>query len=150
MASLVLQGDVALQKMTEELMSGGKRGKAIFRKGVRAGAKIIAKTVKSGKAAASVKVRAIRRSRARVGVRVSLFAASPAGFPYPMGLERGTKQQKKGGRIRKERNAEKYNALTWHVSPQHNVENAFAESGDQAMKAVETTWARELEKQGIK
>src|ERR1019366_1259368 len=147
MASLVMTGAVELQQMTRDLMSEGKLGKKIFRKGIRAGAKVIAARVKAtfpvktGVAAASTKVKALKRSRGKIGVRVSLFAATPKGLPYPFFLEGGVKNQPAGGRVRKkirsiairgvrrkvtdEAASTAYHALAWRIEPQHNVQKAF-------------------------
>ena len=169
MASLVVTGDAELQKMTQDLMSDGKLGKKIFRKGLRAGAKIIAKRTKStfpratGAAAKSVKVKAMKRRKGRIGIRIGLYAANPkTGFPYPMGIEGGVKTQPPGVRIRKktkrvtlkgrglrvtdEAASTAYHALTWRIEPQHVVSKAFEDSAAQASTAVMQTCVDELEK----
>jgi hypothetical protein len=167
MASIVMTGDVELQRMTRDLMSQGKHGKKIFRKGLRAGAKIVAKDTKatfprkSGRAAASVKVKAMKRSRTRVGFRVSVFATANSGrwkeAPYPMFLERGTKKHVRGKRVRKSygkggvvKDSTKYDAAPTHVAAQHNVEKSLARSGPQAQQTILKTCAAELEKLSIK
>jgi hypothetical protein len=174
MASLVMTGDLALQQMTQDLMGMGKLGKKIFRKGLRAGAQVIARKVKqtfprkTGKAAKSAKVKAIKRSRKKIGVRVALYAASTSGkggFPYPMGLEAGTKNQPKG-RVRKarkriskngkttlvtdEENSQAYHRLSWHVRPMRNVQKAFAAAQAAAEAAILKTWRDELEKASVR
>lgn len=164
--NFAIQGTEQLEKLARDLLSGGSKGKAIFRKGLRAGVKIVAARVKatfprkSGAAAASVRVRAIKRTRGRLGMRVSLFAENK-GFPYPMGLEGGTKNQPPGRRVRKvrsrgadgkvrtnEEESHAYNALTWHVQPQHNIRKAFEAVESQAQQAILDTWLALLEEAG--
>ena len=170
MASIVITGDLEMQTQVRELQSQGKVGKGIFRKGLRAGAKVIAKRVKAtypkktGAAARSVKVKAMRRKRGRVGVRVALYAESTTGkkgYPYPMGLEGGVKQQKTmvnyghhklQDRVRKVFRRGRlvstvaYDRLGWHVEPGHHVQKAFDASAAQAQQTMMKTWVDELEK----
>ena len=175
MAAVVITGAVELQRMTRDLMSEGKLGRKIFRKGVRAGAKVIAARVKAtfprltGKAAQSAKVKAIKRSRGKIGVRVSVYADRPGGkgnAPYPMFLEIGVKRQPKGGRVRKavrtvtvngrsrkvtdDAGSKAYNALSWRIEPQHNVQKAFDSSAGQASAKIMETCVAELEKASLK
>lgn len=170
--SFQITGTEELQKTLESLMGEGTQGKKIVRKMLRAGAKVVADRVKgsfprkTGTAAGSVKVRAMKRSKGRVGVRVALFAESKQGFPYPMALEGGAKQQPPGVRVRKkvrtitvngrsrrvtdEQASKAYQNLTWHVEPQHNVKNAFEASEGAAQSAMMATYQAELEKVSVK
>lgn len=172
MAALIITGAVELQQMTQDLMSEGKVGKKVFRKGLRAGTKVIAKRVKetfpqhTGEAAKSVKVKALKRKKGRIGFRVSLFAASKAGFPYPLGLEGGVKVQPAGSRIRKkvkrvtrngrglrmtdEAASTAYHSLTWRIEPQHNMQKEFDDAASQASNEIMTTCVDELEKIRVK
>lgn len=168
MSSLAIKGGLELQQKSQDLLSTGKEGKKIFRKGLRAAMKVIAKAVKdsfprkTGTAAMSTKVKSLKRKKGRIGLRVSLFARSEKGYPYPMGLEGGVKTQPKGGRVRKvmsrvtvngvsqrrtdEVASKAYHALAWKIKPQHNVAKAFDKSSSQAEQAMQTTFAAELDK----
>src|SRR5947209_824243 len=80
----------------------GAEAKAVLRKGCRAGAKVMAAAIKkslprrSGRAQKSVKVRAMKRSRKRVGMRVVVDAKTDPGkegqpgIPYSQFGEYGT------------------------------------------------------------
>jgi HK97 gp10 family phage protein len=81
----------------------GKDGKAVMRKGCRAGAKVMAAAIrdalpsKSGAARRSVKVRSIKRSRKKVGVKVVVDARNAQGTPYSQFGEYGTKREQAKG-----------------------------------------------------
>lgn len=172
---LVMTGDLALQQMAGDLLSSGKLGKKIFRAGVRVGAKVIAQRIKqtfprkTGAAIKSVKVKAIKRNKDKIGVRISMYAESTSGkggYPYPMGLEGGTKNQLPGARVKKavkrvtvkgrsrqvtdDANSKAYNALAWHVQPQHNFADAFESSVGEAQQTVLDTFVAEMEKVSIR
>ncbi len=157
MPAFVLSGGLELQKRMKELMSEGKSGAAAIRKGLRAGSKVVAQRVKAdfpkltGAAAKSVKVRAMKRKKGRIGVRVALYAASKKGAPYPYFLEGGVKYQKKGGRIRKTKNSTaEYDALSWKIRPQQNVKKSFEAVSQQALAAVIEGIDKELQRQAEK
>ncbi len=160
MAGITIQGDMELKALIGDLMSEGKKGQGAIRKGMRAAAKIIAARIKetypklTGMAAKSVKVRALKRKKGRIGVRVTLFAESTKGFPYPMALEVGAKYQPSGGRVRKavkqvtvngrgrrvtdESASKAYHALSWRIPPGHQVEKAFESVEGKAQDALMT------------
>ncbi len=171
MASLVVQGEFELQRLIKDMMSTGKKGQSAVRKGLRAAAKVVAAQVKAsypkktGAAVKSVKVRAMKRKKGRIGVRVALFAESrtgKGGFPYPMALESGAKKQPASGRVRKavkkvsvngrslrvtdEANSKAYHALTWHIRPRHDVQKAFDAAEARAQEAAFETITAELKK----
>ena len=176
MAAVVITGAVELQQMTRDLMSEGKIGKKIFRKGVRAGAKVIAARLKAsipvgptGKAARSPKVKAIKRSRGKIGVRISAYADKPGkkgNAPYLMFLVTGVKNQPRSGRVRKktkritvngkgktvtdEANSKAHNALSWRIRPQSFAKDAFDSSAGQASAKIMETCVAELEKVSLK
>jgi hypothetical protein len=169
MAEFVLEGSEELQEMAHSLLSTGRRGRAIFRKGLRAGAKVVADHLRAiyprrtGKAVASIKVRALKRKRGRIGFMVVLFAQTPEGQPYTMFLEGGVKVQPRGVRVRKaskkitvggrgvrvtdEERSVSYHALKWRIEPQHYQRRAFKESAAEAERTILATCVRELEKQ---
>lgn len=167
MASLVMTGAAELQQMTRDLTSEGKHGKKVFRKGLRAGAKVVAQDVnatfpeKSGKARRSVKVRGMKRKKGRIGVRVALFAQADKGrwkeAPYPYFQEKGTKKHNAAGkRVRKVyRSGERvdstaYDAQADHVAPGHYVEKSLARTGAAAEQTILQTCVDELEKLSLK
>lgn len=94
--SRYLQGDDELRQKLRSLTS--KDAKAALRKGTRAGAKIVAAEDKdavpnlSGNLRASVKVRALKRSRRWVGHAVVLNAISKRGVPYSAFVNYGTRR----------------------------------------------------------
>lgn len=168
MSMLVLSGDQQLQQTADSLLSDGKTGQKIFRKGLRAAMKVIAKEIKdtfprkSGAAAMSAKVKAMKRKKGRIGVRVSVFALGKNRFPYPMGIEGGIKFQKPGTRVRKairtvtaggvsqrrtdEAASGAYHKLAWRVKPTGAIAKAFARKQDAAQMAMLATCRAELDK----
>ncbi len=173
MPGMVITGTTELQQMSRDLMADGKLGKKIFRKGIRAGANVIKKKVKetypkkSGAAVRSAKVKALKRKKGRIGVRVSVYAENTkTGYPYTVALEGGAKIQPKKGRVRKktklvtvngrsrrvtdEASSTAYNALAWRIKPRHDVKKAFDSSVRAAESKILGTWVSELEKVSVK
>ena len=109
-----------------------KHIKAALRKGTRAGAKVRARSIKSdlqghdktGKTSASVKVRAMKRSRKRIGAMVIVQARDVNGLPYPSFVELGDKS----------------------IQAQHTIKKAAGEAGDDALRQCNQTAAIALEK----
>jgi hypothetical protein len=113
-------------------MSEGTEGRKIFNRAARNACKVTAAQVKStfprktGKAVSSVKVRALKRKRGRIGARVSLFAQTAKGFPYPLAIEHGAKVQPRSGRVRNSgKTKAAYASLTWRIEPRLIVQHAF-------------------------
>ena len=83
----------------------GAKAKAVLRKSTRAQAKVIAaraKTewpTKSGETVRNIKVRALKRSRTRIGHTVRLQVASPT--PYRSYVELGTRHMKPRGALKR-------------------------------------------------
>lgn len=102
MSAMVVTGELQLQELMLSLKSEGKVGGKIIRKAIRAGAKIVAKRVKaglpsrSGGTVRSVKVRAMKRKKGRIGVRIAIESRTKDKTELSIGmlLERGVKQQR--------------------------------------------------------
>ncbi len=164
--SLVITGDLELQETIQSLKSEGKVGKKALRKGLRAGAKIVAVRVKatfprkSGTAALSTKVKAMKRKKGRTGVRVTLFARTAKGFPYPVAQEFGAKPKVAGikgfmgskeGVGRTSKAGQRIMAgVGYRIQPGHYVEKATEATAAQALNAVLSMIQQTLESEAAK
>jgi HK97 gp10 family phage protein len=123
---MTMSGDISLVNTFRNLKTAD--GKAALRKGQRAAAKIIASRIKatapeeSGAIKRSVKVRAMKRSRVRIGVRVEVKAYY-AGF-----VALGTKE----------------------IKANDFIQTAVSAAGSEAIEAGNHAAAAELEKRAAK
>lgn len=153
MSAIRITGDQELQATIASLKSEGKAGASALRKGLRAGAKVVADQLKidtpklTGRAAQSVKVRALKRKRGRVGVTVTLTAQTAAGFPYPIAVESGAKQHPPNATSKEKKQRHGNAAIGWHVRPRGFGKKAVSEVGDEALQVTNETILAELEKQ---
>lgn len=97
-----------LKKIEKKLKEvGGKKAASAIRKGSRAGAKIIASKTKdlvpvnTGALKRAIKVRALKRSRTRIGAQVQLSGSAFSGRFYGGYVEYGTKKHKGAQFMRK-------------------------------------------------
>ncbi len=129
---LILTGASELQRKLRDQLP--KHAKAAMRRGCRAAAKMIAAAEKAiipevtGQTGQSVKVRAIKRSRVRLGVRVEVQARDPQGRPYAAGPELGTHR----------------------IQPKHWERQAVEQTGDAALNRCGEVATAALEKLAAK